>query len=112
MLYRINKPITKGKQVLKKGSYSDFTWLSPKGKEILLHDNVISELQTPPLEQLPGWKTRAKRLEAFNVKTCADFLEEKTRNLASMLNLREVVIEKYRAEIEQFILVEEKIENG
>lgn len=111
-LYRINKPLTKGKQILKRGSYSDCTWLSEKGKTLLLHDNVISELQTPPLAELPGWKVRAKKLDIFNIKTCANFLEESNYDLSKILNVKEETIERYKSEIEQFIFVEEKVEKS
>jgi len=105
MLYRVLSNLDAGKRgIIPVGELTDLHWLSPEKKQILLDVGAVSELQSPPLGVLPGWKNRAKRL-ASACGTAADFLEMDDGLAAELLKVSIDAVAELKANVRSFLVI-------
>ena len=72
MLYRVRKLLSTGHQP---GDVVQGTDFREGVAEILVEKEMLVEVSTPPLSQLPGWRTRAKALARAGIITVQDLLD-------------------------------------
>lgn len=85
MIYRVLKPLSTGHKV---GDLSDGNEFKDEIIDILLNVNAISPIQSPPLSEIPGWRTRAEKLEKIGVITVQDFLEADPNMIKDLFNYK------------------------
>lgn len=91
--YRVKIPLAKGQKIIGIGSLTGLAWMDEVGIQRLIKTGAVRVVLSPPLSELAGWKTRAKRLEPVGVVTMADFLTVDAADLARVLRAkRETVI--------------------
>jgi hypothetical protein len=96
--YRALDNLYIGNRLVRKGSILQRAF-SQQQIDALVTVGAIAPVRTPPLAQLPGWTTRAKRLEAHGISTASDFLETDNRKLADWLRVKQETIARYKREI-------------
>ncbi len=79
-------PFRDGK-VIPKDTISELKRVSVNALETLLDRDVITEVQTPPLEILPGWEERAEKLKEVGIETIGDLVTADIENVAEELNV-------------------------
>jgi hypothetical protein len=75
MLYRVLRDLQKGSKIIYTGSISNLDGIPPASIEKLIDNGAISEVSPPPLRELPGWTTRAAKIETLGIITATQFLE-------------------------------------
>lgn len=73
--------------------------LSPKAITILERKGNIARIATPPLEELPGWKTRAAKLAKEDIETAEQFLEAPDDDLAKLMNVKPSTIATWKQDV-------------
>ena len=73
----------KGKMILANTLF-DETVLMPETIKILADMGHISRVNFPPLAVLPGWKSRAEKLEAGGMSSADEFLDSDPVKVAKM----------------------------
>lgn len=91
-MYRSKMLLAKGRRFIKRGELTDLKWLNAGGKQRLVKMGAVRKVISPPLAELAGWKTRAKRLEPLGVKTMADFLFLPAAELGQALRVKEETV--------------------
>ncbi len=101
-MYRlINSLLLRDNSTLPAGIIADLEGeykIKPSTIEILIKNGAIAKVSTPPLEVLPGWAYRAKRLASKGVETVEDLLKSDTEALAGELGLKPETVETYKTE--------------
>lgn len=89
------------------GSCTRLEWLVPEQIERMLRRGVVRRVETPPLSDLAGWKTRAARLAQLDppVVTMDDFLDADDGWLAECLRVRPETIARYAQELQAWMIV-------
>lgn len=83
--------------------------LRPKVIEALVAKKVIALVQGPPLNELPGWTTRASRLrKRLAIYTVADFICHDTKVIANEYNYRISTVERWKEEAMQWLITSTK----
>jgi hypothetical protein len=114
MLYRVNRDLSTGE---KPGDLVSGTRWRAEVSARLEVVGAISPLATPPLAVLPGWKTRARVLQAINIVNAATFYETaQTLNgrevIAQALKVKVETVERYLAEVTDWLAVKPAIRRG
>lgn len=71
-----------GRLFIKQGSLFDGKILMSESIAILEMQEHISRVRFPPLGVLPGWKSRAAKLEKAGIETADQFLETEPEAIA------------------------------
>ena len=108
-LFRVIVQLDKGGTILQPGSFTRLEWLSSRKQEVLQSVGAVSEVGSPPLEVIPGWKTRAGKLEEVGIEDLVQFIEADTAVLCQALERQPVTIEKYRAELLRWMTADEPL---
>ena len=108
-LFRVIVQLDKGGTILQPGSFTRLEWLSPRKQEVLQSVGAVSEVGSPPLEVIPGWKTRAGKLEEVGIEDLVQFIEADTETLCRALERQPGTIEKYRAELLRWMTADEPL---
>ena len=105
MLYRLLDNLSyKDGRFLAVGTLQRLDDLSDRVIGILLENGAIAVPATPPLSTLPGWETRAKRLErSCEIVTIMELLDADPARIAATLRTRTDTVKAWQAEAEQFI---------
>ena len=98
-LYRVLKPLEKGKNTLYPDTFTRLEWLSRRGKLVLIDVGAVAEVGVPPLAVIPGWKTRAGKLEEVGIENVVQFVEADTDVICRALGRQPKTVEKYRKEL-------------
>lgn len=100
-LYRIVQNLELGRDgtTIPAGTIDRLPTISARGIEVLTRRGVIALVQTPPLAVLPGWKTRAKRLEPAGIVTVDQFLDAPIDDIAALLSVIPGTVARWHAEI-------------
>ena len=72
--------------------------IKPKVIDVLIERGAIARVSTPPLEVLPGWAYRARRLSSKGIETVEDLLRSDTATLAEVLGVKPETVETYKTE--------------
>lgn len=101
--WRVLSPLDRGKgRIVHPGSTSRLAWLSEEDQKRLEHFGAVSMVAPPPLRILPGWVTRAERLEKHGIVDVVQFLEADNALLQDILvRKREETIIAYKTELEK-----------
>ncbi len=95
--------------VIPEGTMSELKKVSGNALEILLDRDVITEVQTPPLEILPGWEERAVQLKEVGIETIGDLVTADIENVAEELNVPAEGIQEAADEARDWMEVEEGV---
>ena len=98
-LYRVLKPLAKGKNTIYAGTFTRLEWLADGNRELLARVGAVAEVSTPPLAVIPGWKTRAGKLEEVGITDVVQFIEADTGAICQALDRQPKTVEKYRTEL-------------
>lgn len=102
MLYRVLRPLSTGHEP---GQLVDGERF--KKLDALIEVNALAPVSFPPLSELPGWKTRAKKLAAENVVTVQDFLDAEEGTLKRIFGHKTTrVISKWKKEVKDWLVVD------
>jgi len=105
MLYRLLDNLSyKDGRFLAVGTLQRLDDLSDRVIGILLERGAIAIPATPPLATLPGWDTRAKRLErSCEIVTIMELLDADPARIAATLRTRADTVKAWQVEAQQFI---------
>lgn len=99
-MWRTLKSLSKGfDTVIPQGSIVALEWVDEAGLERLQQVGAISRLTAPPLQKLPGWQLRAKRLSAVNIRSAEEFLEMNDSELAALIDADPRTVARWRDEL-------------
>ncbi len=106
MIYRAhaNLSFEDGPNV-KKGEVFSGKRLTEKNAAVLIDLGKISLASTPPLTEVPRWKTRAGKLAKEDIVTVSDFLEKDEEELAKILDQNVKAIEAMKKNLAGWIAV-------
>ena len=102
-IYRVHRKLSFGHgKIVRPGVYPSLS-IKDEILATLVERGAVSVAFTPPLAELPGWKTRAKRLKTIDIETVEQFVEASetvlSRKLrlkkANVLQLKQELIEEY-----------------
>jgi len=102
-IYRVFRKLSFGNgKILQPGVYPELN-IADDVLATLIERGTVSVASTPPLAELPGWKTRAKRLETIDIVTIEQFIEANNTTLwrklrlklADVVQLKQELIEEY-----------------
>ena len=102
-IYRVFRKLSFGPgKIVKPGVYPSLG-IQDDVLKTLIKRGTISVASTPPLAELPGWKTRAKRLKTIDIVTIEQFIEANNTTLwrklrlklADVVQLKQELIEEY-----------------
>jgi len=88
---------------LAKGSIDSLQGVGRGVLAVLEERGVISRVQAPPLEVIPGWKERAEELSTLGVEDVDDLLEADLSELAEGLDTPLEELEQSADEALQYI---------
>lgn len=111
-LYRLHENLLYGNNKrIEKGSVHSLEKLGQQVINILLEKGRISMYRAPPLEALPGFKYRAKRLRKFDMDTI-DLYSLSVETIAEKTGLREKLIEKWKCELNDALGIKKEVKKG
>ncbi len=82
--------------------------MADKTIEILEQRGAIARIAPPPLIELPGWKTRAAKLEKVNILDAEQFLEAEEGLLIDAMKARTSLIRGWKEEVTQWLTIPEQ----
>lgn len=101
MIYRVMTKLDTGHVP---GDLVKTGWKSARIIEILEQKGRIQRIDTPPLDQLPGWELRARKLERAGVVTIDDFFNTDKEAIVTALGHKTGrAYRQYRRELWQWI---------
>lgn len=92
-----------GRGYIQPGSKTRLEWLNPDQIERMIKRGAIRRVESPPLEELAGWKTRAKRLERLDIKTTGQFLDADPDWLAEELHVKRETVDTWSQQLETWM---------
>jgi hypothetical protein len=99
VLYRVLRDLSVGDEVYAAGSVYTLATIKESSITVLLHRGAIRQVIAPPLAQLPGWTTRAKRLdEKLGLKNVYDLLDTDPKAIATVMRVTPETVEKWQVE--------------
>jgi hypothetical protein len=101
-MYRILQRVDKGGPV---GSLCAFDWLNEQQIGRLIQVGAIAPVALPPLDVLPGWTRRAKRLAAVGIKGTDGLLEANIEELAAGLGLKPETVNRWKEEVMRLLTI-------
>lgn len=102
MLYRTLRSLNHdGKRILRDRIISP-TWPASTIDK-LLEIGVLARVSTPPLTEIPGWETRAKKLVAHDILNAEQFLEADDVLLAKWLKNKPVTVKRLKTEVNRWL---------
>ncbi len=105
-MYRALQNLDFKGQIVKRGSLLRRNRFKPSTAAKLLRVGAIAEVRPPPLAVLPGWETRARRLEKLGIITVIDLLEggdEQETAIKRAFRIRPETLERWKAEAEGWL---------
>ncbi len=87
-MYRTKVLMKKGQRFIARGDLTDLGWLDEAKKQRLIEIGAVRVVISPPLAELAGWQTRAKKLIPLGILTMADFLFVPAADLAPALRVK------------------------
>ena len=101
--FMVLRDLVRGKKqkriVIPRGSKTQLEWLDMDTQQVLVRKGAVREIESPPLSELAGWQTRARRLEPHGIKTMDDMMEADASELAKMIGVKLITIEKWQDEL-------------
>ena len=85
-LYRALRDLDKGSRIIERGEVFAGEEFSDAALTKLEGLGKIARASTPPLEVLPGWTVRAKKLAECGIITAEEFLSMPDKSLAKAIN--------------------------
>ncbi len=107
MLYRILRPLARDGQtrLLPEDGPSALEWLSPEQHQQLIDCGAIAPIHAPPLSELPGWESRADRLQAAGISSVVDLLAATDIDaISEMAGVRPATIRRWQREAAAWLM--------
>lgn len=112
-IYRVLKKLDAGgRGMIRPPGPTALQWLNDEQIQRLIDVGAVSELHAPPIEELPGWKTRAKALKRAGVDDVSVFLMADEGELAKKLRKRKPTVSKWKVEMRRLLALEAETEMG
>ena len=108
MLYRALSRLDKGHKKIDRGQVFGAGEFDPKAIKVLEERRRIAPVAAPPIAEMPGWRSRAKKLGA--IEMVDQFIEADAAALAAALGVNPEQIGVWKAELGE-CLVAPKDEN-
>lgn len=103
-LYRVVRNLAIGDtEVIEAGIMDPLKMIKGKTLAILIERGAITEVAPPPLEVLPGWKIRSRKLKPFGITDALQFLEADKAQLAKQMKVTVETINSWQVEIEKWL---------
>ncbi len=102
-MYRILRPLEIAGEIVTRGSLRELKELSKDKLDRLLLLGLIAKVAAPPLKVLPGWTTRAAKLESFNINDADQFLTADDAILADALRTNAARIAAWKTEVRSYL---------
>lgn len=96
-LYRAVQNLAWGNKTVARGTVFDGARL--KAVERLVRVGAIAPVSTPPLEMVPGWQRRAKRLRPLGKTSVEEVLSMPAADLAGIFAIRPQTAERWQSEL-------------
>lgn len=103
MLYRVLKDLSFGDQTVPRGGLVRGSKLAAGTAERLVERGALAPVAAPPVEVLPGWKTRAKRLAAIGLVDAAQVVEADPAEIARSVGVQVVTAEHWQSDAEAWL---------
>jgi len=106
-MYRALRRLDRGKgKIIEIGKPTRLQWLNSEQIAKLLEVGAVAEIHPPPLAELPGWRTRAKKLKSKGIEDAAQFLASEDAELARALRVKLPTVKRLKADVERWLTVE------
>jgi hypothetical protein len=102
-MYRVLVNLSKDDRIIYKGSIITGRGFQQETIERLIDLGKIARVSSPPLNELNGWKSRAKKLAMAGIITIDQFIEVDSGELARILNKPPFIIDKWKHELERLL---------
>lgn len=99
-IFRVRRDLSTGHE---RGDLIYASELDEDVVEPLMDVHAITEMHAPPLEVLPGWEDRARRLNRLGITSVSAFLGADEEELAERLDCPSETIEGWKREVEDYI---------
>lgn len=110
--YLVLKRLLRKRLLIEPGSRSRLEWLTEEGRAVLVERRAVRELASPPLGELAGWQSRAKKLAGIKIETADDFLEADPVEIRRCLRVKAETVEKYQVQLRAWVTSDEKTGRG
>ena len=108
-MYRALKSLHRAEgKIIEVGKPTMLEWLTEAQIAKLIERGCVAKLHPPPLAELPGWKTRAKKLESQGITDAAQLLMCDDAKLAKALRVQLAMAKKLKQDVEGWLTVEPK----
>jgi hypothetical protein len=111
ILYRANENLLYGDKRLLQGSIHPLEKLSKDAISILLTKERISMYRAPPLEMLPKFKYRTKRLKRFGIDSI-ELYGMSVDEIANKTGLNKDLLCRWKAELKDALGIKDAIEKS
>ena len=91
---------------------TDLSWLKGRQRQALVRCGAVSVVAPPPLDVLPGWKLRAKKLDKFGIRDAVQLLETDAEWLANCLGYKARTVEKWQNEVRAYLVPKVRRKKG
>lgn len=108
--YRIKTPLSYGGEILHSNTVH-YLRLKPENISKLIELGHISQISTPPIEEIPELQQFAERLNKLGIYTLKQFLEAKPDSLKSIWRRKDYIETHKQNLIQQYLLVEKQKDN-
>lgn len=98
-IYRVLKDLSFGEKVVNAGAFLPHTRFKPENIAILEERGAIARINPPPLHIIPGWSTRAAKLNKAGIQNAEQFLEGDINTLAESAGVSVETVAKWQTEL-------------
>lgn len=108
ILYRALENLLYNGKRIPKGALHSLEKLDERSISILIDRGRIAMYRAPPLDMLPGFKYRAKRLSRFGLDS-TDLFSMSTADIEEKTGLTENLIAKWKRELNEVLGIKENV---
>jgi len=108
ILYRANENLLYGDKRIPKGAIHPLSRLDERSIAILLQKERITMYRAPPLEQLPKFKYRTKRLKKFKLGTI-ELYGMTVDELYTITGLDKTLLKRWKADLCEDLGIKENV---
>jgi len=105
-MYRVLKAISWGKTTLTVGSLVSLNLSEEAERALVYLRRALSPVAPPPLDILPGWKVRARRLGEIGVGNVLQLLEADASTVAKALRTSVTAVRRWQDEAKTFLVAQ------
>lgn len=107
-VYRTIQRVALNEEIIQAGQLLMGKRLSHRTREALVRRGAIREVAAPPLNVLPGWKIRGKRLEKLGISDAVQVLEADVDEVARHMGVSPGLVKRWQEEVARWLVPPEK----